>query len=226
MPDQRLRRVVVVGTGTGVGKTRLTCALARSLRKSAPTLALKPVESGGRDDARGFDVENPIAAEPHPLVELRAALSPHLAARREKRQFHVKELSAWVESQESRLALYDYVSPYIYSLVETAGGALSPLTENARCLDLAVALDPALLLLVGPDALGVLHSMSATSIALRALGRPADLVALSTPSIDGSTGTNADELRALGIADPAFVLGYGEDHADGLAEAVAAAFRR
>ena len=68
--------------------------------------------------------------------------------------------------------------------------------------------------------------MSATSIALRALGRPADLVALSTPSIDGSTGTNADELRALGIADPAFVLGYGEDHADGLAEAVAAAFRR
>ena len=42
---------MVVGTGTGVGKTRLTCALARSLRKSAPTLALKPVESGGRDDA-------------------------------------------------------------------------------------------------------------------------------------------------------------------------------
>lgn len=85
MPDRRLRRVVVLGTGTGVGKTRLTVALARALRRIGPTLALKPLESGGDADARAFDVENSLRVDPHPLIALREPLSPHLAARRDGR---------------------------------------------------------------------------------------------------------------------------------------------
>ncbi|MBK8999477.1 MAG: dethiobiotin synthase [Myxococcales bacterium] len=220
MPDRRLRRVVVLGTGTGVGKTRLTVALARALRRIGPTLALKPLESGGDADARAFDVENSIRVEPHPLIALSEPLSPHLAARREGRPISVAELVSWVAEQEARLALYDNTSPYIFSVVESAGGALSPLSREARNLELARALDPAQLLLVGPDSLGVLHALGSTLIAMAALGRPPDRVALSAANVDASTGTNADELRELGIADPAFVLGPDEDDATTLAEAL------
>ena len=214
MSDPRLRRVVVVGTGTGVGKTRVTRALARALRRRAPTLALKPVESGAGGDARAFDADNPVAVSPHPRIALAAALSPHLAARREGQQFHVKTLVEWIEAAEQSLALCDNTSPYICSVIETAGGALSPLTPEARNLDLCIALDPALLVLVGPDGLGVLHAMTAT------------LVALSAAWSDESTGTNADELRLLGIADPTLVLASGDDDAEPLARAVLSAFRR
>lgn len=220
MPDRRLRRVVVLGTGTGVGKTRLTVALARALRRIGPTLALKPLESGGDADARAFDVENSLRVDPHPLVALREPLSPHLAARREGRGISVAELAGWVAEQEARLALCDTTSPYLFSVIESAGGALSPLSREARNLELARALDPAQLLLVGPDSLGVLHALGSTLIAMATLGRPPDLIALSAASVDASTGTNADELRHLGIADPAFVLGPGEDDATRLAEAL------
>ncbi|MCC6902313.1 MAG: dethiobiotin synthase [Polyangiaceae bacterium] len=226
MSDPRLRRIVVVGTGTGVGKTRVTLALARALRRQAPTAALKPVESGEGGDAAAFDADNSVRVTPHPCVALRAPLSPHLAARLESQVFHVRALVDWVENCERELAISDNTSPYIYSVIETAGGALSPLSPEARNLELAVALEPAVVVLVAPDGLGVLHGLSATLIALRALGRPPDVVALSAAWTDASTGTNASELRLLGIADPAFVLGPGEADAEPLAQAVIAAFRR
>ena len=220
MSDRRLHRVVVLGTGTGVGKTRLALVLARALRRVGPTVALKPLESGGYADARGFDVENPFHVQPHPLVALARPVSPHLAARQEGRRIDVGELVAWVTGQEERLALCGTKSPYMFSVVETAGGALSPLSREARNLELARALSPDTLLLVGPDALGVLHSMSATLIAMTTLGRGPDLVALSATAPDDSTGTNAAELRELGIVDPAFVLDHDADDATPLAEAI------
>jgi hypothetical protein len=56
--------------------------------------------------------------------------------------------------------------------------------------------------------LGVLHELAATLRALGAAGRVPDHVVLSAArGSDASTGTNADELRRLGIADPALELG-------------------
>lgn len=220
MSAQRLQRIVVVGTGTEVGKTRLSVALARALRRRGATLALKPVESGGSADAQAFHVENPFHVEPHPLFALARPLSPHLAARLEGRHIDLAEVARWVREQELRLTTYDTTSPYVFSLIETAGGVLSPLSREARNLELARALEPATLLLVAPDSLGVLSSLGATLLALRALGREPDLVALSAARQDDSTGTNAAELRDLGIAEPAFVLGPGQDDAEPLAEAL------
>jgi len=223
MSHPRVQRVVVVGTGTGIGKTHLTLALARALRRSCPTVALKPLESGGDADARAFDVESSWTIAPHPLIPLKNPVSPHLAARLEGREVHVERLVAWVAEQEQQ-AIYDDMLPYAVSLVETAGGVLSPLSRTARNLELARALDPALLLLVAPDSLGVLHALSTTLIAMSTLGRPPDLVALSAARVDASTGTNAAELRELGIADPAFVLPHGATDATPLAERVLAHF--
>jgi dethiobiotin synthetase len=101
-----------------------------------------------------------------------------------------------------------------FVLVETAGGALTPLAPGITNFDLALALEPAVWILVAPDALGVLHDVSATLEALSARGRSPDVVVLSEArEPDASTGTNAAELRELGIAAPVAVAARGDGYA-------------
>ena len=110
------------------------------------------------------------------------------------------EVVAWVMQQEQRFG-----APV--SLVELAGGAFSPLGPGLTNVDLALALDPALWLLVAPDALGVLHDVTAS---LRALPRPPDAVVLSgSRPPDQSTGGNAQELASLGIVPVLDVVAAG-----------------
>ena len=93
-------------------------------------------------------------------------------------------------------------------VLDVAAGPSSFTAEAcARKID-AVAVDP----LYGstPDALGVLHDLSATLEVMRSRGRPPDLVALcAAREPDASTGTNAGELRLLGIADPLVSVSRG-----------------
>jgi dethiobiotin synthetase len=100
----------------------------------------------------------------------------------------------------------------VWSVVETAGGVFSPLSSTAANFELALALDPAIWVLVAADALGVLHDVSATLLAMRARNRVPDHVVLSAARPpDASTGTNAAELAALGIATPSAVLARDDD---------------
>jgi dethiobiotin synthetase len=196
---------VVVGTGTGVGKTWVTAALAAALvTRTRGVVALKPVETGVAADTSDSDFRrladaSSFPVEPQPF-RFDAPLSPHLAAHRVGRGIEVRQLLTYVQSHESSSA-----GPPDWALVETAGGLFSPLALGVTNFDLARALDPATWLLVAPDGLGVLHDVTATLGLARALGRAPDHVLLSaarTP--DESTGTNAAELATLGIADPVF----------------------
>jgi dethiobiotin synthetase len=188
-------RIVVAGTGTEIGKTHVSCALARHLARSQPVLALKPVESGGVEDARALSAACGVASLPfHALGE---PISPHLAARREGRAIALEPIRRWVEERE-RSQPED-----VTTLIETAGGLFSPLGPGLSNADLARALDPDALLLVAPDRLGVLHDVAATLAAWR----DAAVVVLSAPEHpDASTGTNAAELASLGLADVAAVF--------------------
>lgn len=218
-----MQRVVVVGTGTGVGKTHLTAALARALRaRGAPVVALKPLETGEPwADAAALAEDNPFHVKPHPLFAFTEPVSPHLAARREGRPISLPAIRDWVESNESQLAICDNMWQYArWCLIETAGAVFSPLGASARSFELARALEPARLVLVAPDALGVLSSLDATLVAMRHHGREPDFVVLSAAEADRSTGTNAHELELLGIARPALVLGPGDEDAGPLAEAL------
>jgi dethiobiotin synthetase len=97
-------------------------------------------------------------------------------------------------------------------IVETAGGVLSPLGERLTNWDLARGLEPALWLLVAPDALGVLHDVSATLEVMRGRGRLPDHLLLSAArQPDPSTGTNGAELERLGIARPSAQFARGSD---------------
>ncbi|HYP88088.1 MAG TPA: dethiobiotin synthase [Polyangiaceae bacterium] len=209
-------RVVILGTGTDVGKTYVTCCLAQSLRAYGSVQALKPVESGV-DAATSGDAGAIAAAAGHaPSLSpwrLRRGVSPHLAAREQGLTLDLAEIVAWIADEERR-------SPAHLTLIETAGGAFSPLAPGVCNVDLAAALSPALWLLVAPDALGVLHDVTAT---LRALPRAPDAVVLSgaRPS-DASTGSNAAELSRLGIVEVLETVPRGDSGCAGAARWLAA----
>jgi dethiobiotin synthetase len=207
-------RVVILGTGTDVGKTYVTACLARGLRQRGcdSVLAVKPIESGVAAGEAG-DAGLIADAAGHPAVlspwRFRAALSPHLAARREDVTLNCEELAAWVRTAEAAHR------PEI-CLVELAGGALSPLGVGITNADFALALEPSVWLLVASDSLGVLHDVSAT---LRALPRAPDAVLLSAArSPDPSSGTNAAELGHLGIVSVLEVVNRGASSCAAAAE--------
>ena len=196
-------RVVVLGTGTDVGKTYVTACLARALRERGSVLALKPIESGvetGRSGDAGSIAEGAGHAPILSPWRFARGVSPHLAAREAGMHIDIAEVAKWVFDHEGLTGAKT-------TLVELAGGALSPLARGSTNVDLARALEPAIWLLVAPDSLGVLHDVSATQ---RALPRMPDAVVLSSARApDASSGSNADELTALGIAQVLEVVPRG-----------------
>jgi dethiobiotin synthetase len=217
-------RVVVLGCGTGVGKTRLSVALLRELAaRGQPALGLKPIESGLEgDDSAGAPPGSDAAAlaaagslQPpgrHPLYALRDPLSPHLAARSAGIQIDVQHITTWVEAEERAVTPHVVSDSALWTVVETAGGVFSPLARGVANFELAQALEPAIWVLVAADALGVLHEVSSTLKAMRACGRvPEHLVLSGAREPDASTGSNAVELAALGIATPSAVLARNDD---------------
>jgi dethiobiotin synthetase len=200
-----MRRLVLLGTGTGVGKTYVGTQLVAGWRERGhPAWGLKPIESGvaggganvsDAERLRGSGRLNPEGLHFRALAE---ALSPHLAARLEQTELSLGATVDWVQRSEARLSAMHDNTPLAMSLIETAGGAWTPLAPGATCADLALALEPARIVLVAPDALGVLHDVSATLLSLAAVGCRVDLVVLSgARPVDASTGTNAAELERI-----------------------------
>lgn len=200
-------RIVIVGTGTEIGKTHLGVALVTALvRQGQSVVGLKPVESGVEPGEMGADARALEAAgkshvtrpQPYALVD---AVSPHLAARREGVAIELEKIRQWVDAHHAD-----------WTIIETAGALLSPLGPSLTNLDLALSLKPDVWILVAPDRLGVLHEVAACHVVLRTLASPglSPLVALQAPSTpDSSTGTNAEELRVLKIAGSVFTIPRG-----------------
>ncbi|HVR18507.1 MAG TPA: dethiobiotin synthase [Polyangiaceae bacterium] len=232
---KRATRIVVLGTGTGVGKTWVTVALTEALQRAgARATALKPIETGvlstsipamsdprstirsadpsglgERSDAAMLASISTTRPAPPPYA-LPDPVSPHLAARRAGRAIELRSVLDYVVRVENEVT--SHVSSFV--LVESAGGCLSPLGLGVSNADLALALEPAIWILVAPDALGVLHDVSATLGVLAARRRLPDHVVLSAArEPDASTGTNAAELEALGIVTPSATVGRGDTHA-------------
>jgi len=200
------RLVAVVGTGTEVGKTHASVALVAALAaEGRKVCGLKPIESGVSpgvltDAARLAAVSSaPCAAAPY---QFEAPVSPHLAARSTGVTISVEAAARWVLDQVAEVLV-----------VETAGALLSPLGPGLTNLDLVRALRPDALVLVGLDRLGILHEVAACQVALRALAPelPEPVVVLNAPAVrDASSGTNAGELRTLGVVSRVVGMPRGE----------------
>jgi|TARA_B100000959_G_C14813613_1_gene554861 dethiobiotin synthetase len=128
------RIVFVTGTNTGAGKTILTALLLAHLRSNGiQALAMKPVETGGRGDARllhALQYSEVALDEVNPFW-FRESLAPSIAARRSGQRLIKKEILRHVCSLRRRCDLL---------LIEGAGGLLSPLAKNWSGLDLIKAM--------------------------------------------------------------------------------------
>ena len=174
----------VTATGTGTGKTLLTALLARFLRQNGLRVAaLKPVCSGGRDDARALAaaLAGELTLDEINPWHFRAAVAPVLAARREKQQVSLPQIVACARSWQKRT---DWL------LIEGAGGLLSPLGEKVDSLDVITALR-ATPIIVAPNRLGVINDLRLTLAALPPSARSrTTIVLMSPPQPDAATRSN------------------------------------
>lgn len=192
--DSGRRRIVVVGTGTEIGKTHVSCALLQALvAANAEVQGFKPVESGWEPSSS--DAQKLALAAGHELLEPSYALldpvSPHLAARREGRSVSLEKVLADVVALPAKVLL-----------VETAGGLMSPLSAEASNLDLCWGCAPSDVVLVAANRLGVLHDVKVCLVALGLREGMRVRVVLSDGTAgDASTNSNADEIVRLGWAE-------------------------
>ncbi len=109
-----LRRIVVLGTGTDVGKTYVSTCLAAFYRaEGGQCLALKPIESGLSEsnsptnqpptEGDAAALYAAASAGARPLYAFRDPISPHLAARREGRHIDLDRIVQYISEQEERL---------------------------------------------------------------------------------------------------------------------------
>jgi dethiobiotin synthetase len=189
------RRILfITGTDTGVGKTVFAALLTRTLReRGARIAALKPLCSGGRDDARRLRKamgESLSLDEVNPW-HYRAPLSPLLAARMERRRVTQAQVVKYVRTMALKFEVV---------VVEGAGGLLSPLGEGFDSRDLMRALQ-ATPIVVCPNRLGAVNQVLLVLAALpRAVANRAQIVLMNPPRTDLAARTN---LRLL----PEFVEG-------------------
>jgi dethiobiotin synthetase len=178
------RPFFITGTDTGVGKTVLTALLARYWReRGVKVVALKPVCSGGRDDARALHAASGgelMLDEINPW-HFRVPIAPLMAARYERKRVKLSQVVACIQLMQKR---FDVL------LVEGAGGLLSPLGEDFDSRDLIASLR-ATPVVVCPDRLGAVNQVLLTLEALpRAARRKARVVLVSPPRPDASLKTN------------------------------------
>jgi dethiobiotin synthetase len=153
-----MKVVVVAGTGTEVGKTFVAAGLLRALRADGCVFtARKPVQSFAADDtttdadvlalasgAEASEVCPPHRWLPTPLAPPMAAEALGLPP------FTVTDLVSEVTADLPDDALV---------LVETAGGARSPIAADGDCVDLVAALAPVLVVLVADAGLGTINAV-------------------------------------------------------------------
>lgn len=190
-------RIVVAGTGTGVGKSFLSLQLLRALNQLKPgVLGLKPIETGFTDpansdagllaNAAGHALVTPYFTSPIPQ-------SPHRVARLAGVDLNGKQVRSWVDTQ------VELCAPWVH-VVELAGGLFTPISETETNLDVVRALEPCRFVLVVHDRLGALHDALCAISAARAGHRSPDAVCLNLQDPAAEDLENAVELsRQRGV---------------------------
>lgn len=209
------RLVAVAGTGTEVGKTWWTCAVARHLRvRGVAVAARKPAQSFAPDDPpETRDAARLAAATGERADEVcppersyEAAMAPPMAADALGREpFTIADLVAEIR----------WPAGIGVGFVETAGGVRSPMASDGDNLALIRALRPDLVLLVAEAGLGTINLVR---LSADALAHQDVVVALNRfDPHDPLHVRNRDWLRGndglVVITDPADARGL--THADG-----------
>jgi dethiobiotin synthetase len=191
----------ITGTDTGVGKTVFTGLLAQHLRKRGVAVAaFKPVCSGGRADARALQAAlggGALTLEEINPWHFRAPIAPVLAARKEKKTVKLSEVLKYIRTWEKQFTI---------TLVEGAGGLLSPLGEDFDSRDLMAALR-AMPIVVAQNKLGMVNHVLLTLEALpKNLRAEEAIILVSPPKPDAATVSNAGLLGGYVARQKLFTL--------------------
>lgn len=161
------RGFFVTGTDTGVGKTRVSCALLQAFAADGKTvIGMKPVAAGCENE-KWMDVELLVAASnitvardqvnPYALVPF---LAPHIAAKQANIEIDIKVICKAYSELHSRAEVI---------IVEGIGGFTVPLSNQYDSADLAQELSLPVILVVGLR-LGCLNHALLTAAAVRSRG--------------------------------------------------------
>jgi dethiobiotin synthetase len=188
----------ITGTDTGVGKTFVTCLLARQMRAAGrPVRVCKPVATGAElvngcwlaDDTRRLAEAAGLAGEWERITPwaFPEPVAPPVAARRHGVKLDLAEMAAAV----GRAA-----EPGVPLLVEGVGGLLCPVTDGATVADLAALLKLPLVV-VARRSLGTLnHTLLTLEVARgRGLAVAGVVVNEVTPPEGLAEATNVTELQ-------------------------------
>jgi dethiobiotin synthetase len=182
----------VTGTGTGVGKTLVSCALLHTFNASGKTtVGMKPV-AAGCENGKWQDVELLAAAStvaaPQELVNpyaLIPPIAPHIAASRTEINIDINAI------RQACLRLQKIADVVI---VEGVGGFLVPLNEHQDSADMAEALGLPVILVVAMQ-LGCLNHALLTARAVRGTGLP--LAGWVANCVDPQIEALGENVRAL-----------------------------
>ncbi len=205
----------LTGTDTNVGKTYVGAAIAQTLTAAGKRVGVyKPVASGCEFVTSELQSEDALtlwraAGEPRTLREVCpqcfvAPLAAPLAARAEGKSVDAKRLRSGFDV---------WRSGFDVTLVEGAGGLLSPISDADLNADLArdLSLEGGLpLIVVAANRLGTINHTLLTLEAAASRGLDVRCVVLSDVSakLDASAATNAVELRRL-VRAPIVEVRYG-----------------
>lgn len=185
-----MRGLFITGTDTGVGKTRLTCSIARTwLDQGRAFAVVKPVATGdGADTLALSEAAGDPQLESITPFSFRAAAAPPVAARCEGKELSLAELIQGVRArtQGNRAVL-----------VEGVGGLLCPVTATQTVADLIAALELPTVV-VARRSLGTLnHTLLTLEVAARrGLNVCGVIVSETSPPEGIADETNVEELRS------------------------------
>lgn len=160
--------VLVLGTGTEVGKTWVTCRVLGQLRdRGVAVAARKPVQSWDPDEvAAGQRLDAELLAEAsgersehvcRPERSYPIAVAPPMAAAR---------LGSAPVRLADLVAELTWPEPIDLGFVEAAGGVRSPVADDGDGLDLAATLRPEVIVLVADAGLGTIHAVRSSAAGL------------------------------------------------------------
>lgn len=202
------RGLFVTGTDTGVGKTRVACALLVALAAAqVRAVGMKPVAAGVEPGAACNEDVAALAAADGVAVDLRdrnpyafaPPIAPHVAAQEAGVTIEIAVIARAFERLARRCAVV---------VVEGAGGARVPLGPGTDMLDLPRRLRLPALLVVGVRLGCLSHALlTADAIAARGLvlaGWVANRIDPHMARADDSVAALAERLPAPLVADMGF----------------------
>lgn len=152
----------ITATGTDIGKTVITCALAHALKKQGKNVsAIKPVISGWQDNDESMDTMQILQSLGQNIDDgsinsvspwrLKAPLSPNIAAAKEGLAINFDEVVKFCKKSNKNAEIL---------LIEGAGGVFVPLNEEKTIADLIKALNIPAIVVAGTYLGAINHTIA------------------------------------------------------------------